>query len=268
MKKWAFLAVLVLAAPAAGDDRLPPVLSEVGFDQRLGAQVPLDAVFRDEAGREVRLGECIAGKPTILVLAWLRCPMLCTHVLNSLVTAMRGLEFTAGREFNVVTVSFDAREQPDLAAAKKASYVEEYGRPGAEDGWHFLTGEQVPIGRLTGAVGFRCRWDPATQQFAHASGIMILTPEGRIARYFFGLDYKPRDLRLGLVEASDNRIGSKVDQVMLWCYKYDPNTGKYTAAVMNVVRLGGALTALLLGAYLGRTWWRERKGRAAAPAAG
>jgi protein SCO1/2 len=255
----ALATALLVGTARAEDEGLPPALRGVGIDQRLDEQVPLDLQFRDEAGQTVRLGDCLGGKPAILVLAYYRCPMLCTQVLNGLVDGLRGVPFSIAEQFNVVTVSFDARETPELAAAKKASYVEEYGRPRAAAGWHFLTGEQASIDCLTQAVGFRYRYDPAQDQFAHASCILVLTPQGRVARYFYGIRYPPRDLRLGLVEASASKIGSPVDQVLLFCYHYDPATGKYTAAAMSFVRLGGALTlAVLAGALL--LAWRRRAG--------
>jgi protein SCO1/2 len=256
------LALLVAATAtgsAAAQTVLPPVLQTVGFDQRLDAQVPLELTFRDEAGRDVRLGAYVHDKPVILVLAYYRCPMLCTEVLNGLVRAMLDLPFSAGKEFNVVTVSFDPRETPELAAAKKQTYLERYGRPGAEEGWHFLTGQEQAIRRLTDAVGFHYTYDPRNDQFAHASGILILTPTGRISRYFFDVRYSPRDLRLGLVEASANRIGSPVDRVLLYCFHYDPAEGKYGPVILNFVRLGGVLTLLAVGTLLAVLWRQERR---------
>jgi protein SCO1/2 len=228
----------------------------VGLDQRLGESVPLDLPFRDEAGQSVTLGRYFQGKPVVLVLAYYRCPMLCTQVLNGLVAAMRPLPFELGQDYQVVTVSFDPREGPELAAAKKASYRDSYGRPGVDEGWHFLTGDQPAIDRLARAVGFRYVYDPKQGQFAHASGVMVLTPQGRLVRYFYGINYPPRDLRLGLVEASEGRVGSPVDQLLLLCYHYDPATGTYSAAAMTFVRLGGLATVLALGIFLVRGWRR------------
>jgi cytochrome c oxidase subunit II len=239
-------------------DGVPQPFRDVGLDQRLDAQVPLDLEFRDETGRAVRLGDYFRGKPVILVLAYYRCPMLCTQVLNGLLDALRGLPFVSGNEFQIVTVSFDPRETPELAAAKKKSYVEGYGRPGAEEGWHFLTGQQPAIDRLTQAVGFRSHYDARQGQFAHASGIMLVTPQGRLARYLYGTLYKVRDLRLGLVEASENKIGTPGDQILLYCYHYDPETGTYRAA-MNMVRVGGIVTVLALGLFVVRNWEGKRK---------
>jgi protein SCO1/2 len=238
---------------------LPPVLRQVGFDQRLNAQVPLDLPFHDEADQSVQLGDYFGSKPVILVLAYFRCPMLCTQVLNGLVQALLDLSFDIGKEFNVVTVSFDPRETPAMAAAKKKTYVERYGRPGAEAGWHFLTGTEAAIQRLTEAVGFHYTYDAKNDQFAHASGILILTPKGRISRYFYDIRYKPRDVRLGLVEASANQIGSPVDQILLYCFHYDPAEGQYGPIIMNFVRLGGVLTLMAIGTFLFIMWRQERR---------
>jgi len=254
----AALALGLVAAAARADER-PEPLQAVGIDQKLNEQVPLDLVFRDEQGQPVRLGELLDGKPAILVLAYYRCPMLCNLVLNGLTDALESMSFTAGKEFHVITVSFDSRETPALARAKKATYLKRYARPEAEAGWHFLTGEPDPIRGLTEAVGFRYTFDEKTEQFAHASGIMVLTPEGRLARYFYGVEYSPRDLRLGLVEASENRIGSPVDQVLLFCYGYDPATGKYSASVMKLVRLGGAATVGVLLLFIGWLFWKDAR---------
>jgi protein SCO1/2 len=269
MKRITLLACIVAAllpAAARAEPTLPPLLREIGLEQRLNEHVPLDLAFRDEAGHDVRLGDYFQhGRPVVLVLVQYGCPMLCTQVLNGLTDGLRGVPLNAGGQFQVVVVSFDARERPALAAAKKASYVENYGRPGAADGWHFLTGEQESIDRLTEAVGFRYRYDAKHDQFAHPSGVMVLTPDGTLARYFYGIQYSPRDLRLALVEASGGKVGSTVDQVLLLCYHYDPAEGTYTPTVMNFVRLAGALTLVGLGVYLGRSWYRERGLRSAKP---
>lgn len=247
------LAVCLVTAPrlsiAAPSDAKPPQLKEVGIDQNLDGQVPLDLMFRDESGNSVRLGDYFdEGKPVILTLVYYECPMLCTLVLNGLTSALRTLSFDVGRQFEIVTVSFDPKETPELAAGKKETYIEAYRRPGAENGWHFLTGEPAAIESLARSVGFRYRYDPQVAQFAHAAAIMVLTPKGRIARYFYGVEYAPRDLRFGLIEAAEERIGSPVDQLLLYCFHYDPSTGKYSAAVLNIVRLAGAMTVVgLLG---------------------
>ncbi len=254
----------LLASPARAEVRLPRSLDGVGFDQRLNEQVPLELAFRDEIGQTIRLGDYFGERPVIVVLAYYRCPMLCTQVLNGLVQALLDVPLELGKDFSVVTVSFDPRETPELAAAKKKTYLERYGRPGAEGNWHFLTGEQDAITRLTEAVGFHYRYDAVNDQFAHASGIMVLTPAGKIARYFYDISYSARDLRLGLVEASEGRIGSPTDQVLLFCFHYDPNEGKYGAAVMNFVRLGGVLTVLaIIGLVVVLRRQERRRARAA-----
>ena len=243
------LTVLALAGgpTARAQPALPASLRDVGFDQRLGEQVPLELAFRDEAGNTVHLADYFHGKPVILVLAYYRCPMLCTEVLNGLVQALLEMPLDIGKDFEVLTVSFDPREKPGLAAAKKRAYVERYGRPGAENGWHFLTGEQEPITALTGAVGFRYRYDERNDQFAHVSGILVLTPGGKISRYFRAIRFSSRDLRLGLVEASSNKVGSFQDQALLYCFHYDPNEGRYGPTIMNFVRLGGVVTICAIG---------------------
>jgi protein SCO1/2 len=235
------LALLAAAAPVLGEGR-PAILRDIGFDQRLGETISLDLPFRDEAGRAVSLGDYFGERPVVLTLNYYGCPMLCTVSLNGLASALDTLSFTAGREFEVVTVSFDASESPQLAAAKKETYLKRYKRPGAERGWHFLTGDQAAIDRLTAAVGFRYARDPVTGQFAHPAGVMVLTPRGVMARYLYGIEYSPKDLRFALVEASEGRIGNPVDQIVLACYQYDPATGRYGAAIMRILRIGGALT--------------------------
>jgi protein SCO1 len=255
------LGVLAVGFKAQAQPSLPPSLRGVGFDQRVNEQVPLDLAFRDEAGREVHLNDYFHGKPVILILAWYRCPMLCTEVLNGVTRSMLDMTLTAGKDFEVITVSFDPKEGPELAAAKKKTYMERYGRPGAEAGWHFLTGDERAINRLTDAVGFRYSYDEYNNQFAHASGIMVLTPTGKLYRYFLDVKYPPRDLQLSLVQASDNKVGSVVDQALLFCFHYDPSQGKYGPAVMNLVRLGGVLTLLAMG---GMVLALRRKGPRAA----
>jgi protein SCO1 len=230
----------------------PPadILKRVGIDQHLNSQIPLDLKFRDESGREVKLGDYFGSKPVILSMVYYECPMLCGEVLNGEASAFTSLKFDVGKEFNVVTVSFDPRETPDLARAKKKTFIDRYGRPGAADGWHFLTGSQDSITALTKAVGFNYAWDRDTKQFAHAAAIMVLTPDGRLAQYFYGVEYSPKDLRFGLVQASQKKIGNVVDQILLYCYHYDPRTGKYGAVISRALQLGGALTVLVLGGFL------------------
>jgi protein SCO1/2 len=233
------------------ENGLPTALREVKIEQRLNEQVPLDIQFKDETGRTVQLSEYFnKSRPVILSLVFYKCPMLCNQILSGLMVGLRSQSFDAGREFDVLTVSFDPRETPEIAAEKKQSYIERYNRPGAEKGWHFLTGDPENIRRLTEAVGFHYNYDEKTNQFAHASGIMLLTPEGKLSRYFYGIEYNAKDLRLGLIEASNNRIGSMVDQLLLYCYHYDPATGRYGPVVMNIMRLGGVITVLGIGALL------------------
>lgn len=222
----------------------PPLLQNVGIDQRLNEQVPLDTPFRDESGRTVLLKEFFHDKPVILSLVYYQCPMLCNQLLNGLNGSLKALAFTVGKEFDVVTVSFNPQEGPSLASAKKDNYVADYRRPEAASGWHFLTGEPRSIAALTRATGFRYAWDSSTGQYAHAAAIILLTPQGHISRYFYGIDFSPKDLRLGLIEASQNKIGTLADQVLLYCYHYDPASGKYGVAVMNLVRTAGIITVL------------------------
>jgi protein SCO1/2 len=235
------------------------MLREVGVDQKLGAPLPLDLTFRDEAGEAVQLQHYFGEKPVILSFVYYECPMLCTQVLNGLLESLKTLSFDVGKQFQVVTVSFDPGETPTLATEKKASYLKQYERAGAEGGWHFLTGDTASIRQLTNAVGFRYQYDPATDQFAHASGIMVITPQGKIARYFYGIEYPGRDLRLALVEASENKIGSLVDQVLLYCFHYDPSVGKYGLVIMNVLRLAGIATVMALVTFMIVMFRRERK---------
>ena len=240
---------------------LPNALKGVGIDQRLDQQAPLDAVFRDEAGRAVPLSTFFhTGKPVILALVYYRCPMLCTQILSGLESSLKAVSFNPGRDFEVVSVSFDPKDTPEIAAAKKQNYLRRYGRPNTANGWHFLTGDQASIKTLTGAVGFHYTYDPKTDQFAHASGIMILTPEGRISRYFYGVEYAPRDVRLGLVEASQDKIGTPVDQILLFCYHYDPATGKYGALALNIVRAAAAGLVLIGGMFLLIAFRRDWRG--------
>ncbi|MDQ2920677.1 MAG: SCO family protein [Acidobacteriota bacterium] len=249
---------------------MPKALTGVGIDQKLNEQLPLDLVFRNENGEDVKLGSYFGKKPVVLSLVYYQCPMLCNQVLNGMVTAFKVMAFKPGEEFEVVTVSFDPRETPALAASKKKTYVDylpEAKRPGAASGWHFLTGDEASIKRITDAVGFRYHFDEATNQFAHASGVFVATPQGKLARYFYGIEYAPRDLRLGLIEAAENKIGSPVDQLLLYCFHYDPATGKYGAAVMNLMRLGGVVTVIAIVGLLLRL--RRRGGsRVDLPAGG
>ncbi len=272
---WLVAAVLTVAAlPARGQSfyqQQPTapapkatVLQQVTFQQRLNQQVPLDLVFRDESGRAVTLGQYFGKRPVILTLAYYRCPMLCDQVLHGLAGVLRVIDFQPGRDFEVLTVSFDPHDTPQDAADKKQSVLARYPRAGAEQGWHFLTGDPAAIAALTQAVGFGYAYIPQTGQFAHASGIMVLTPEGKLAQYFYGVEYPARDVRLALVQSSQNKIGSVVDQVLLYCYHYDPNTGRYGALTMRLLRIGGVLTLLLLGSFVGLMIRGEHKRAAAA----
>lgn len=261
----AVLALLILRSAARADEGdAPPILREVGLRQKLNSQAPLDADFRDEQGQTVTLGDCMAGKTTILVMAYYRCPKLCTQVLNDLAMGLTDVlkrtSWELGDQLNVVTVSFDDRETPEMATAKKESYIKEYRLPNMDKGWRFLTGRQQSILRLANAVGFQFRYDPKNDLFAHPACIMILTPEGKVSRYFLGLADRTfaRDLRLGLEEASDHRIGTPVaDRIVLSCFYYDPETGKYTMTALNLVRAAGVVTVLILGSVLFVMWRRE-----------
>lgn len=235
------------------------VIREVGFDQNLNAQLPLDAKFRDEAGNTVELRQYFGKRPVVLALVYYDCPMLCTLILNGLTSSLKVVNLDAGTDFDVVAVSFDPRETAELALAKKAEYVKEYGRSGSERGWHFLTGDAEPIRRLTQAVGFKYFWDEESKQFAHASGVMVATPGGKLSKYFYGIEYAPRDVKLGLVEASEGRVGSPVDRMLLYCYHYDPVTGRYSLAVMNLIRLLGVGTVAAIALFIVMMLRRERR---------
>jgi protein SCO1 len=241
----------VMSPPA---NTRPPRLENVGIEQHLDAQVPPDLVFLDDAGKSVRLGDYFGRKPLILNLVYYNCTMLCGEALAGLASAMRLVKFDVGNEFDVVTVSFDPRETPEMAAAKKKDYVGRYGRANAAAGWHFLTGQPNSINALTKVVGFQYQYDPKSNQYAHATAIMVLTPQGHISRYFYGVDFPPKDLRMGLVEASQGKIGNAVDAVLLYCYHYNPETGKYGAMVANILRLAAAVTILVMGIFLFILW--------------
>jgi protein SCO1/2 len=248
---WAQMNNGVMSPPA---NTRPPRLENVGIEQHLDAQVPPDLTFRDETGKTVKLADYFGRKPLILNLVYYNCTMLCGEALAGLASAMRLVKFDVGNEFDVVTVSFDPRETPEMAAAKKKDYVGRYGRPNAAAGWHFLTGQPESINALTKAVGFQYQYDAKTNQYAHATAIMVLTPQGHISRYFYGVDFPPKDLRMGLVEASQGRIGNAVDAVLLYCYHYDPESGKYGAMVANILRLAAAATILFMGTFLFILW--------------
>lgn len=236
-------------------------IEKIGIDQHLDEELPLNLVFKDEQGQQVKLEQYFGSKPVVLTLVYYECPMLCTQVLNGLVRSLRMLSFEMSRDYEVVTVSFDPRETPELAASKKAEYAKALGKPGAEAGWHFLTGTQDQIDQLAKAVGFRYEFDERTNQYIHAAGIVVLTPTGRLARYFYGIEFSPKDLRLGLIEASNEQIGSPIDEFLLLCFQYDPASGKYTLAILNTLRIAGGLTVMVLAIYLLTTLRRERRNR-------
>ena len=247
--------------PGMAASAIPAPLREIGFDQRLNERLPLDTPLRDEAGRAVRLGDYFGERPVVLVFAYYDCPMLCTLAINGLSSALNVLSLNPGADFEIVTVSFDPRDTPATAAAKKAIYLERYKRANAAVAWHFLTGDQQAIERLTKAAGFRYAWDTETKQFAHPTGVLVLTPDGRLARYLFGIEYGPRDLRLAIVEASSGRTGSPVDSLLLYCYHYDPMTGRYGLVIMRAMRIAGATTVLALGGFIFLMVKRERRPR-------
>jgi len=228
----------------------PPYLTNVGIEQHLDAQIPADLNFTDDTGRAVKLGDYFGKKPLILNLVYYNCPMLCGETLAGLTGSMKMIKFDVGNQFDVLTVSFNPKETPQIAAEKKKDYLKRYGRPNAAAGWHFLTGPPDSINALTKVVGFQYQYDAAKNQYAHATAIMVLTPQGRISRYFYGVDFPPKDLRMGLVEASEGKIGNAVDQILLYCYHYDPAAGKYGAVVANMLKIGGAITVLILAGLI------------------
>ena len=240
---------------------LPDALKTIGIEQKLGQSLPLDTEFKNENGQIVRLSEYFnKERPVILAFVYYECPMLCNEVLNGLTGTLKGISLSAGKDFDVVAISFDAREneKPDLAKNKKASYLERYGRPGTEKGWHFLTGNGPAIQAVTKAAGFGFQWDEKSSQFAHAGGIMVTTPEGRLSRYFYGIDYSPKDVKFGLIESAANKVGTTTDKLLLYCYHYNPATGKYGFAILSVMRLGAIATLLGMGA-MGFVFWRRNK---------
>ncbi len=237
------------------------ILKQIGFDQKLDAQVPLDLPFVDSEGRAVHLGDYFGKRPVVLALVYYDCPMLCTQVMNGAVASLKALSLEAGKDFDFVVVSFDPREGPAQARVKRADYVKDYGRHGdAADGFHFLTGKEPAIKALTKAVGFRYVWDASIKQFAHPTGIVVITPTGHVARYLFGIEYSPLDLRFSLVEASHDKIGTPVDQLLLYCYHYNPETGKYGLLTMRLLRITGTLTVLAMGSFIFIMWRMERRG--------
>lgn len=267
MKKPGLLAIVILLGTARvmAQTELSSarVFSEVGVDQKLDAQIPLGLVFRDEMGDTVSLSQYFHSKPVIVSLVYYNCPMLCTQILNGMVETFRVLKFTAGEEFEVITVTIDPSESHELAAEKKSMYVEAYGRTGVEKGWHFLTGDQESIKKLADAVGYRYVYDEKSGQFAHGSAIMVATPDGKLARYLYGIEYGGKDLTFSLMEAAKGKIGTPVDRILLLCYHYDPETGKYSVLVTNLLRGGGVLVLLILGGFIGVNFIRDRRKAAA-----
>ena len=259
MKPFTTILVVTLLAGAAWSQAMsrgilspptnvrPPGLQHVGIQQNLNEQIPADLTFTDDSGRAVKLGDYYGKKPLILNLVYFTCPMLCGEELNGLESALRILKFDVGKEFEVITVSFDPKDTPDAAAKKKAEILKRYKRAGAEQGWHFLVGNQDSIDKIAKAVGFEFEYDAKSNQFAHTTAIMVLTPQGKIAQYYYGIDYPPKDLRLALVDASQEKIGNVVDELLLYCYHYDPEKGKYSATIMRILRLAGVATLLCLG---------------------
>ena len=240
---------------------LPQALQNIGIEQKLGEQLPLETEFKNEDGQTIKLGQIFeGGRPVILAFVYYECPMLCNEVLNGLTGSLKGISIDSGKDFDVVAISFDVREndKPNLAKNKKAAYMERYGRPGSEKGWHFLTGTQASIDAVTKAAGFSYRWDEKSDQFAHAGGVMVVTPHGKMSRYFYGIDYSPRDLKLGVMESANDRVGSAADQMLLYCYHYDPATGKYGLAILSLIRIGAVFTLLGMGA-MGFVFWRRGK---------
>jgi len=274
----AALALLALPALAAAQigPKPPPmavgqpdILKEIGWDQKLGEKIPLDLAFKDETGRDVVLGDYFGDRPVVLSLVYYECPMLCTISLNGLARALEVLSFVPGQEFEVLTVSFDANEGTELAAAKKRAYMASYDKSDeGAGGWHFLTGDEGAVDRLTRATGFRYAWDEETKQFAHPAGILVAAPDGTISHYLFGVEYSPKDLRLALVASGQGEVGSTVDQVLLYCFQYDPETGRYSAAIFNIVRIAGLVTLVAMtGLFLSFSMRRRKKTSPPAPTA-
>ena len=237
-------------APGTVSTATLPQLKSVGFKQHLNSELPLDAVFMDDTGRQVTLGQFFGAKPVILAFVYYQCPMLCAQVMNGLSSALKVMPFTAGKDYDVVLVSFDPRDTPTIAADKKRAHLQYWSTERDGAAWHLLTGDEVSIQRATSAAGFTYQWDERTGQFAHASGVLVATPDGRLSRYFYGIEFSPKELRLALVESGQGHIGSAIDELLLYCFHYDPESGRYGVVVMNIVRLGGALTVLFIGGFI------------------
>ncbi len=264
------LALLVLSAPLARSVETPSDASDdltarVGFDQKIGAQAPLDVRLKEDSGRAVRFGEVLSGRPIVLAFGYFECPMVCNEVINAITRTARALNGTVGKDYDVVFVSISPLEGPERARLAKARVVRRYDRPGTDAGWHFLTGEDPEIHRLASALGLRYTYDEKTRQYTHPAGVIVLTPDGRASRYIFGIDFPPRNVRLALTESSGGKLGTVVDQLVLYCYRYDSATGRYTLAVMNLVRILGTLTAVTLAGSIVVMILRDRR-RQSAPA--
>jgi protein SCO1/2 len=229
---------------------VPPQLRDVTFKQRLNEMLPLDASFRDENGQSVALGQFFGRRPVVLAFVYYQCPMLCTQVMNGLSSALKVMPFEAGKDFDVVLISFDPRDTPAVATEKKRAHLVYWSAEKDAAAWHLLTGDEASIRRVTSAAGFTYRWDDRTGQFAHVSGVLITTPDGRLSRYFYGIEYSPKELRLALVESGEGKVGSAIDELLLYCFHYDPESGRYGLLVMNLVRLGGVLTVLFIGGFI------------------
>jgi protein SCO1/2 len=256
---WLLAAIAVAAGPARSEEAPGTTLSKVGFDQNLDAPLPLDLNFRDESGRAVALGDYFGSKPVIVTLVYFRCPMLCGEELKGLARSLKPLSMAVGKDFDVITVSIDPKDTPESAREKKAKILEYYGREGSEAGWHFLTGDEPAIAALARTVGFRYVYNAESEQYVHAAGLAIATPQGRLARDFYGIDFPPKDLQFGLIEASRGKIGSPIARLLLFCYHSDPTTGKYTLAIVNILRVVGTATALGLAAYVVAMIRRDRR---------
>jgi protein SCO1/2 len=229
---------------------VPPQFKDVTFAQRLGQKLPLDVHFTDEAGRSVALGEYFGSRPVVLAFVYYQCPMLCTQVMNGISSALKVLPFAPGKDFDIVLVSFDPRDTPEAANAKKRAHLDHWAATPTANGWHFLTGTEASIRQVTAAAGFTYQWDAETNQFAHVSGLLVATQDGTLSRYFYGVEYSPRDLRLALIDSGDGKIGSVVDELLLYCFQYDPSHGRYGAVFMNIMRLGGVLTVCFIGGFV------------------
>jgi protein SCO1/2 len=250
-------------APGMVSTSTPPQLEGVGFKQRLDEALPLDAIFTDDNGRQLTLGQLFGNKPVILAFVYYQCPMLCTQVMNGLSSALKVMPFVAGKDYDVVLVSFDPLDTPAIAAEKKRGHLAYWSAERDATAWHLLTGDEASIRRATSAAGFTYQWDERTGQFAHVSGVLVVTPDGRLSRSFYGVEFSPKELRLALVESGQGRIGSAIDELLLYCFHYDPESGRYGLVVMNIVRLGGALTVLFMGSFI--LLMRRRESRPPAP---